>query len=592
MVLPVGIVLQVLLRQERSLRGEAGGVTHKEAAVANVGASGKEHDKTLETNTTTTMGLSTVAESINVELQRLDRDILGSDSLGEHLGVVHALSTGHDLLSAKHEIIGVRVVRVCGIRHGVERAHRHGELVKEVPVDAVLLLHESTKALLDRGGEIIKIRSLVGANAVLAEESNSLCKGEHESVTLCTSSLNLSLELLRRTVHDGVAGEVVADGLKLNLVLLVEAVKNVEEHVGEHVENLMVVLLEAHLNVEAVELTKVACGVTVLCAEDRANFEDTLEATASCKDLLVKLRGLCKTAVVAEVLGLKNLTATLRAATKELRGLDLDETLVVKELTEVLADSRGNAHDSLLERGAQRQVAVVKLEFLANDNETSFTLAGSLLDLGELVGGAVSIDNLERELKSSTVHNEERLDLELDSTLRARGWLRRLDEHAADINDGLSRKARAPLGHLSISHHALHGCHMLAKDHERHLGLCANSVHVASAEHLSAGKILSELVHGGPLFTLAVLIAGLRKRKVTEGLSEHTGSELGVLLLLLGKSGSLALETALLLLASTLVLGLTSVLLGLLLVLTTLGGGKLRRDFGLEREKLANGLSI
>ena len=82
------------------------------------------------------------------------------------------------------------------------------------------------------------------------------------------------------------------DSLQLLGEATVESVEDVDEHVGDEVQRLVVVLLDGHFQVEAGELAQVAVRVAVLCAEHGTHLEHALEVGTGGAHLLVELRRL------------------------------------------------------------------------------------------------------------------------------------------------------------------------------------------------------------------------------------------------------------------------------------------------------------
>ena len=95
---------------------------------------------------------------------------------------------------------------------------------------------------------------------------------------------------------------LLADGLDLFVVALVQALEDVIENLIEHVEDFMVMVLEAHLHVAAGELAQMTMGKRLLGAEDGADLENAVQI-AHKSHLLVKLGRLGEVSVISEVVG-------------------------------------------------------------------------------------------------------------------------------------------------------------------------------------------------------------------------------------------------------------------------------------------------
>ena len=60
-----------------------------------------------------------------------------------------------------------------------------------------------------------------------------------------------------------------------------------DEEVAEYVQDLVVVLIDAHLHVEASEFAQMPPSVGVLRSKYRPSLKDSLEARAGCRHLLM-----------------------------------------------------------------------------------------------------------------------------------------------------------------------------------------------------------------------------------------------------------------------------------------------------------------
>mmetsp|Transcript_8208 Transcript_8208/g.23372 ORF Transcript_8208/g.23372 Transcript_8208/m.23372 type:complete len:312 (-) Transcript_8208:98-1033(-) len=286
------------------------GRAREERGLAHVGEAEEEHDDALEADAAAAVRQRAVAEGVDVALDAVHGDLVGVGALHQELRLVDALRAGEDLLAADEEVVAVRVRRVHGAGHRVERPRRERVLVHHVEVRVVLLLDDAAERLLLLRRRVLVVVHLV---AGLAQQRHALLEGDAQARVLV-------LEVLE--------GVLRAHGLDLVAVALVQPVEDVAEQVREHLEHLVVVLLEGHLHVQPRELAEVAVRVAVLGAEDGPDLHDALEAGARRAHLLVELRRLREAGVVLEVLELEHVRAALGGAADDLGRVDLDEALV------------------------------------------------------------------------------------------------------------------------------------------------------------------------------------------------------------------------------------------------------------------------
>ena len=101
-----------------------------------------------------------MTERLKIALQRVKRHAVSLGALSQKISIMDTLSTGDHFLTADEDIKGVGELlhmtlcflsyRVLGIRHGVERTDRQRELVQDIEVGVVLLLHKAAQLLLHR----------------------------------------------------------------------------------------------------------------------------------------------------------------------------------------------------------------------------------------------------------------------------------------------------------------------------------------------------------------------------------------------------------------------------------------------------------
>ena len=185
-----------------------------------------------------------VLERVDVRLDRVHLDAALRRALGEQRGVVDALRAGDDLLTADEDVVGIGVVRVGRVGHGVKRPRRRRVLGEHVKVGVVLFLDELPEDALVLGAEVPeRVHAL---DASLSKHRDPLRKLESER---------------RAKVLEGLVRELLGHDLELVLKPLVQAVEHVQEQVVQNVEHLEVVLLDGHLHVQSRELAQVAVGV-------------------------------------------------------------------------------------------------------------------------------------------------------------------------------------------------------------------------------------------------------------------------------------------------------------------------------------------
>jgi hypothetical protein len=132
---------------------------------------------------------------------------------------------------------------------------------------------------------------------------------------------------------------------------VVEPVGNAIEDEGEQLahdfERLVVVLVDGHLEIEAGEFAQVPVRVGILGSEYWPNLEHSIKSTARRDHLLVELRALRQTRRLIEILELEHVGATFRGSTDQFWGVNLNELLGNKILTEQLAHTGLNTEDCL-----------------------------------------------------------------------------------------------------------------------------------------------------------------------------------------------------------------------------------------------------
>ena len=193
-------------------------------------------------------------------------------------------------------------------RHRIERPHREGELIEDVEVSTILLLHQTTEKLFAGGGEVVVVLHWLSVFL---------------DVTSITQHLHSIGELEdNRLAHELLEGILLRDDLELSSVASLQVVRDELEQVGQHIKHLMVVLLEGHLKIETDKLGEVTVREGLLGTEDGGDFEHTLKVGCN-RHLLVQLWRLRKAGILAKVLQTEHVGTTLAGARNQLRRVDL-----------------------------------------------------------------------------------------------------------------------------------------------------------------------------------------------------------------------------------------------------------------------------
>lgn len=139
----------------RGLREQPLGVTREHGGLTDVAQTQVQHDHTLQTNTTATVGQRVKTERVDVVAHRLLRHTQFVHTLHQQLGIVHTLCARDDLLATDHHVVRVAPTLVRRVWHRVERTHSQRELVEDVEVCVVFLLDETTQPLLFLCAQIV-----------------------------------------------------------------------------------------------------------------------------------------------------------------------------------------------------------------------------------------------------------------------------------------------------------------------------------------------------------------------------------------------------------------------------------------------------
>ncbi len=135
----------------------------------------------------------------------------------------------------------------------------------------------------------LDVVQVLPSNAVLDEQVNRLSEREFEGTLRALAPLEL------------VGRELFPDSVDLFRILLPESAEHVQEEPVEQFHDLVVVLLDGHLEIKPDELGHMPVSVGVLGTEDGADFVDTLEVSSNCH-LLGKLRRLREERLACDVI--------------------------------------------------------------------------------------------------------------------------------------------------------------------------------------------------------------------------------------------------------------------------------------------------
>ena len=185
--------------------------------------------------------------------------------------------------------------------------------------------------------------------------------------------------LLEAEFDDGVddleflEGVLLVDDSQLSCMSALDLLYHVDHQITDEVEHLKVVILELHLEIQASELTQMPWGVRVLGPENWSDLKDTAEVAAQ-SHLLVKLRTLGQARILLEVLELENICSTFRGTGDELGSMNLNEVILIHELTVNCANSRLQSEDGLVRGHTQINDTIVEADILSDDRHRLFLL--------------------------------------------------------------------------------------------------------------------------------------------------------------------------------------------------------------------------
>lgn len=162
----------------------------------------------------------------------------------------------------------------------------------------------------------------------------------------------------------------------------------VSEWVGDsnlpRITDLVVVLVDTHLNIEPHELRQVTVGVRILSPEDATDLKHAGCNVRHDRHLLVQLRRLGKARGAVEVVEVENGRTSLARASEELGSVDREEADALAVLAELTLNSSRVAQDGLRRSGAVVQPAHV--EALVDGNGGAVGVVVRPVGVSELEG--------------------------------------------------------------------------------------------------------------------------------------------------------------------------------------------------------------
>ena len=174
---------------------------------------------------------------------------------------------------------------------------------------------------------------------------------------------------------------------RLSPVVILNTLENEEEHLVNHIHDLVVVAFESHLEIETSEFGQVPVGVRVLSPKDGADLVNPLHISGD-SHLLSQLRRLCQEGWTAEVVDLEHSRTGLSSSGLEFGGLDLSKALGIEERSEEVGDTSTETENGVGDRGAEVNDSVYKTSSLADTR-----IVG--IRTGELAKGTTGIFDLE-----------------------------------------------------------------------------------------------------------------------------------------------------------------------------------------------------
>jgi len=264
------------------LGGQPLGITWEHGGLTDVPQTQIQHENSLQSDTTASVGWTSVAERIDVRADRLQVNLVVTRSFRQKLRIVDSLSTGEDFLTAHKHVVGVAQFVVVWVRHCIEWTHSEWIFIQDVEICVILGFYKFSKELLVGCAQIILVPNL---HPVLTQHLHSLRKCEHQTW----------LKELER-----LARELLAHRFDFMSISVTKPLEDCDERVPDGLHNLVVVIVECHLDVQTDKLGKMTMCVGVLGSEHTADGVDTIEVRCD-THLFVQLWGLCEVRAALEV---------------------------------------------------------------------------------------------------------------------------------------------------------------------------------------------------------------------------------------------------------------------------------------------------
>ena len=169
-------------------------------------------------------------------------------------------------------------------------------------------------------------------------------------------------------------------------VVRLNSLEDEQEHLVDHVHDLVVVVLESHLEIETGELGQVPVGVGVLSPKHGADLVHSLHIGGD-SHLFGQLRRLRQERRAAEVVDLEHGRTGLSGNRLESRRLDLGETMGIEEGSEKVGGAGASTENRVGDWGAEVDDVICKVCCLpdarvADIGPSEFSeVASSILDL-------------------------------------------------------------------------------------------------------------------------------------------------------------------------------------------------------------------
>lgn len=268
-----------------------------------------------------------------------------------------------------------------------------------------------------------------------------------------------------------------AHQIRLLLIPRIQLLEDKEHKILQHAHDLVIMLLELHLQIQTRKLRQMACRIRVLGPEHGSNLHDPAEMRRD-EHLLVELRGLGQERGLPEVIELEDVCAALRGRAEDLRRLNEDEATLGEEFLEEGADAALDGEDGVVDFGAQVDGAVVEARVEADEG----TAVCFLFFLSLRREWALRVVDLQRQRDFGLVLDKELVDVHLEVLDRgALDGLRGALDGARDGEGALGTDVLRELDHLLAEllaggHDGLHCVEALAQVQEGELRTLGTSI--------------------------------------------------------------------------------------------------------------------